>query len=79
MTLGGGRDRLSSSLKTLQSLWESTEPNWRDAMKVKFVEEILTPLEENTAAAMQAIDRMEVVLNQMRLECEGNRFDIFGG
>jgi hypothetical protein len=79
MSLEGGRARLYSALKTLQSRWDSTEPHWQDTMKLQFVEQLLTPLQTHTAAALQAIDQMNVILNQMRRDCEGTPFDIYGG
>jgi hypothetical protein len=79
MSLEASRDGLYSANKKLMALWETTEPYWQDTMKAQFVEEVLTPLQEQVAAALQGIDRMEGVLHQMRRECEGNPFDIFGG
>ncbi len=79
MSMQGGRDLLYGALKTLNSHWDNTEPHWQDVMKLQFVEQILTPLHEQTAAALGAIDQMEVVLIQMRHDCEGSSFDIYGG
>jgi hypothetical protein len=79
MNLDGGRAQLYSALKKLQSHWDSTEPHWHDVMKIQFVEQILAPLQEHSAATLQAIDQMTVVLQQMRHDCEGNPFDIHGG
>jgi len=76
MSLQGGRGRLYGALQALQARWDSTEPHWQDTMKVDFVEQILTPLQEQTTTALQAIDQMDVILNAMRRECEGSRFDI---
>jgi hypothetical protein len=78
MSLQEGRGRLYSSLKTLQAHWDQTEPHWRDTMKVQFIEQILTPLQEQTTAALQAVDRMDLILHQMRRDCEGNNYDIYG-
>jgi hypothetical protein len=79
MSLQDGRGRLYSALKSLQSRWDSTEPQWRDVMKVQFVEQILTPLQEQAAAALQAVDQMDALLHQMRRDCGGDGFDIHGG
>jgi hypothetical protein len=79
MSLEGGRGRLYSALKTLQARWDGTEPHWQDIMKLQFVEQILTPLQEQTASTLEAIDRMETILHQMRRDCEGNNYDIYGG
>ncbi len=78
MNLQGGRAQLYSALKTLQGHWDNTEPHWQDTMKAQFVEQLLTPLQTQTAAALQAIDQMEILLHQMRRDCEGNPFDIYG-
>ncbi len=78
MSLQDGRGRLYSALETLRAHWDQTEPHWRDTMKAQFVEQILLPLQEQTAAALQAIDRMDVILHQMRRDCEGDNFDIYG-
>jgi hypothetical protein len=79
MNLEGGRARLYSALKTLQSRWDTTEPHWQDTMKGQFVEQVLTPLQTQAAAALEAIDKMDLVLHQMRRDCEGHPFDIYGG
>jgi hypothetical protein len=79
MSLEGGRGSLYDALKTLQSRWDATEPHWQDAMKVQFVGQVLTPLQELGAAALQAIDQMEVILHRLRRDCEGTTFDIYGG
>jgi hypothetical protein len=78
MSLDGGRGRLYAALKTLEARWDSTEPHWRDVMKVQFVEQILTPLQDQTADALQAITQMDVILHQMRRDCGSNTFDLYG-
>ncbi len=79
MSLEAGRDSLQAAHQNLLARWEHVEPHWQDAMKSQFVEQVLTPLHDQIAAALLAIDQMEVVLHQMRRDCEGNSFDIFGG
>jgi hypothetical protein len=76
MSLQGGRGRLFGALQSLQSRWDTTEPHWQDTIKGQFVEQILTPLQDQTTAALQAIDQMDVILSAMRRECEGSNFDI---
>jgi hypothetical protein len=79
MSLDAGRGRLYNAVKTLQGHWDLTEPHWNDTMRLQFVEQVLTPLQELSNTALQAIDQMEVVLHQMRRDCEGSNFDIYGG
>lgn len=79
MSLDAGRGRLYDALKTLQSHWDVTEPYWNDTMRLQFVEQILTPLQDYASAALQAIAQMDVILHQMRRDCEGHNFDIYAG
>ncbi len=78
MSLQDGRGRLYSSVKTLLAHWDQTDPQWRDTMKTQFVEQVLLPLQEHTAAVLEAADRMDVLLHEMRRDCEGDNFDIHG-
>jgi hypothetical protein len=78
MSLQDGRGRLYSALETLQAHWDQTAPHWHDTMKAQFVEQILMPLREQTVAALEAVDRMDAILHQMRRDCEGDTFDIYG-
>jgi hypothetical protein len=79
MSLEAGRSQLYSALKTLQARWDAAEPLWHDVMKVQFVEQVLTPLQDLGAAALKAVDQMDVILRQMRRDCEGESFDVFAG
>jgi hypothetical protein len=78
MSLDGGRDQLAGAVKTLRGHWDQTDPYWQDMVKVQFVEEILTPLLEQAAAGLEAIDRMDVLLRRMQHDCEGTHVDILG-
>jgi hypothetical protein len=78
MSLDGGRGELYAALKNLLARWDTTEPHWRDVMKLQFVEQTLTPLQEQTTAALEAISQMDVVLHQMRRDCQGSTFDLYG-
>jgi hypothetical protein len=79
MTLDGGHGMLSSALKTVQAHWSSVEPYWQDALRLQFVEQVWEPLQDDTAKVLEAADRLQVLLSQMRRECEGNSADIYSG
>lgn len=79
MTLDGGRGTLSSAMKTLLIKWDIVEPYWQDAMRHQFVKEVLTPVRDQTARLMGAIDQMQVLLTQMQRDCEGISYDIHEG
>jgi hypothetical protein len=78
MSLQGGRDLLSGAAKTLLGHWDHTAPHWQDAASAEFVEHVLTPLQDYLAAALRAVDRMNVILQQMRRDCDGSPYDILG-
>ncbi len=79
MTLDGGHGMLASALKTLQARWDGVEPYWQDLLRQQFVEQVWDPLQETTEKVLQAADRLQVLLSQMRRECEGTRVDIHSG
>jgi hypothetical protein len=79
MMIDAGRGILYSALKTLQAKWDGVEPHWQDAMRHQFIEQVWEPLQQRTAEALEAIDQMQVLLSQMRRDCEGTNYDIFQG
>jgi hypothetical protein len=77
--LDAGRSKLYAALKTLRARWEKVAPQWHDAMRRQFADETWTPLEDQAAAALEAIDQMTIVLNQMKRECTDEDVDIYAG
>lgn len=69
MRLEAGRGMLHSALQTLQAHWEATTPYWQDAMRVQFVEQVWEPLVQQVSNTLEAIDQLQVALNQMRHDC----------
>ncbi len=72
MRLDTGRGMLYEALQTLQAHWDETDRYWQDAMRIQFVEQVWEPLQQQVGSALEAIDQMQVILNQMRHECEGD-------
>jgi len=72
MRLDTGRGMLHEALQTLQAHWDETSPYWQDAMRIQFVEQVWEPLQQRVASALEATDQLQVLLNQMRHECEGD-------
>jgi hypothetical protein len=79
MMLDAGRGIIASALKTLEARWDVVEPRWQDAMRLQFVRQVWEPLHAQLAAALEAVDAMQVHLYQMRRECEGTNYDIHQG
>jgi hypothetical protein len=79
MMLDGGHGMISSALKTIRARWDNVEPHWQDLLRQQFVEQVWEPLQEDTRKVLEAADRLQVLLSQMRRECEGNSVDIYTG
>ncbi len=77
MRLEAGRGMLYSALQNLQAHWDAASPYWQDSMRVQFVEQVWEPLQQQVKTALEAIDQLQVLLNQMRHDCEGSDFNIY--
>ncbi len=69
MSLSGGRYQLANAFKSLKQEWESTEGVWRDIVRKDFGDHHFEPLETRVASILSAIDRLELEIAQMRVEC----------
>lgn len=76
MKLDAGRAMLHSALQTLQIHWDNTDPHWQDVMREQFSREVREPLAQQVAVALEAIDQLQVVLDQMRRDCEADDHDL---
>ena len=79
MMLDGGQGMLASALKTVKAKWEVAEPHWQDLLRVQFVEQVWDPMLDQSAKLLQAADQIQVLLYQMRRECEGASADFYSG
>lgn len=79
MTLDGGHAMLASALKNLQARWEDISVHWQDETRKQFVVQLWEPLLDGTEKVLKVIDQLQVLLNQMRRECEGTRVDLHSG
>jgi hypothetical protein len=71
MNVASGRGKLYGALKLARIRWDTIEEGWRDPVRHDFEEQVWLPLDEQAAAALRGIDRLEQVLIQMRHDCEG--------
>lgn len=79
MNLDAGHGALSAALKTLAAKWDGVEPFWQDAMKQQFVEKVWEPLLKYCNNTLEAIDQMQVILVQMKRDCEDASSDVLQG
>jgi hypothetical protein len=57
------------SMKTLAVHWEDAKEDWADGVRRDFDEHHWEPLEFQTSATIQAIDRLAQVLEEMERDC----------
>jgi hypothetical protein len=64
-----GSSRLKSSVRALRDQWLLTEETWSDAVRQRFEERYLAPLEPAVDAAVFGIQKLAEVLDQVRRDC----------
>ncbi len=69
MSLNSASVELTDGMKTLGAVWDETRAVWDDAVAADFEERFWLPLQAQTGDAVGAIDRLAVVLAQVRREC----------
>jgi len=69
MSLATGRAKLVETSKTLTAHWEAVRDGWGDQACQEYEEEHVAPIAPQVATAIRAMDRLTVVLAQMRQEC----------
>jgi hypothetical protein len=69
MSLDSGRYQLYSSFKTVREHWADAVQHWQDTVRQEFEEQHWGQLEPRVQAALAAIDRLALVINQAKQEC----------
>lgn len=70
MNLLSCASELTGHLKKLRQLWEETREYWNDPVSQAFEKDQWAPLEHRVTVALQAMDRISPLLDQMRRDCE---------
>ena len=60
---------LSNALKTIRLAWEETQQSWNDAVSRDFEENQWVPLDNQTRAVIQALDRLAPILARAVRDC----------
>jgi len=68
--LATGASRIRHALENLQLSWREIEEEWDDAVSRRFCEHHLEPMGPKVKLALDAIDRMHMLLTQMQRDCE---------
>jgi len=64
-----GGNRLKQTMRALKDQWLITEATWSDAVRRKFEDRYLAPLDPAVDAAVNGMQKMAEVLDQVRRDC----------
>ena len=64
-----GSNRLKQTIRVLRDHWLVTETTWSDAVRRRFQERHLDPLDPATDAAVIGLQKLADVLDQIRRDC----------
>jgi hypothetical protein len=64
-----GSTRLVQTIRSVRDQWLVTEATWNDAVRQRFEERYLTPLEPAVDAAVNGLQKIAEVLDQVRHDC----------
>jgi len=64
-----GSSRLSQTIRALRDQWLVTESTWNDSARQRFEERYLAPLEPAVDAAVNGLQKIAEVLDQVRRDC----------
>ena len=69
MSLTAASVELTDGIKTLGEIWEATRVVWTDGVAQDFEQRFWRPLEAQSNDAVNAIDRLAVLIAQVRRDC----------
>lgn len=61
---------LRDAMADLQLAWQQTEQAWQDGVSQRFCDAHLEPIGPVLKSSLEAVGRMQQLLNQMQRECE---------
>jgi hypothetical protein len=70
MNLAGNRTRLAALTRELVVGWQDTREHWRDAKAAEFERRYLDGLVTQVEAALVAMDKLELLAQKIRSDCE---------
>ncbi|NOZ41530.1 MAG: hypothetical protein GXP24_15075 [Planctomycetes bacterium] len=62
--------RMRKATEDLQVAWEQTTEQWHDEVSRKFCEQHLEPIGPAMKLSLDAVGRMQQLMNQIQNECE---------
>lgn len=70
MSLNAGKSRLAALTKDLAAHWRETREYWRDDRAREFEQRYMDDLLSGVSNALNNIENLERILNQIRNDCE---------
>ena len=64
-----GSNRLKQTLRALKDQWLVTEATWSDVVRRKFEDRYLAPVDPAVDAAVNGMQKIAEVLDQVRRDC----------
>ena len=64
-----GSTRLNQTVRALKDQWLVTEATWGDAVRQRFEDRYLAPLEPAVDSAINGMSKIAEVLDQVRRDC----------
>jgi hypothetical protein len=64
-----GGNRLKHAIKVLRDQWLAVEPAWSDAVRRRFEERFIFPIDPAGDAALIGMQKLGDVLDQIRRDC----------
>jgi hypothetical protein len=64
-----GSTRLGQTIRTLRDQWLVTEATWSDSARQRFEDRYLAPLDPAVDAALNGLQKIAEVLDQVRRDC----------
>lgn len=62
--------QMRKAMEDLMRAWETVSETWHDSVSAHFCEQYLEPLIPTTKRSLDAVSRMQEVVNRMQQDCE---------
>jgi hypothetical protein len=64
-----GSNRLKHAMISLRDQWRATEPTWNDAVRRRFEERYILPIDPAIDAAVVGMHKLAEILDKVRRDC----------
>ena len=68
--LATGASRIRSAWKNVEAVWQEASDEWNDVVSQRFLEHHLEPMIPDVKMALDAISRMDLLMDEVQRDCE---------